>query len=281
MEILRTQAELDKTLNPWRNSGLDIGFVPTMGALHAGHIGLVKLSVRESGRSVVSIFVNPIQFNQKEDYEKYPVQHDRDFALLAEAGCHAVFVPSVQEMYPGPVEETYDFGTLERVMEGEFRPGHFKGVAVVVGRFFDLVKPRRAYFGEKDFQQLKIIQALVSLKAYPTEVIPCPTVREADGLAMSSRNQRLSSETRSQAAGIFRIMKHTAENITAVNYSVAESLALKMLNGIPGCKPEYFRIADEDTLLPPTLETPLHKLRIFTAVWLGGVRLIDNMKIIS
>src|SRR5690554_4982702 len=207
MNVLKTCEDLRKYVDAHSVAGNTIGFVPTMGALHNGHVSLLTRSVEENDVSIVSIFVNPIQFNNKEDLRMYPRTIDKDIALLEAAGCNAVFVPEVSEMYPEGdiVAEKYDFGTLETVMEGKFRPGHFNGVAVVVKRLFDIAKPTRAYFGLKDFQQLAIIKSLVNQYNIPVKIVPCEIVREDDGLAMSSRNVRLKADEREQAA----VISHT------------------------------------------------------------------------
>jgi pantoate--beta-alanine ligase len=251
-----------------------------MGALHAGHIALIRRARFENDVVACSIFVNPIQFNNPEDLEKYPRTLENDLAMLREAGCDVVFVPSVTEMYPEPVTKKYDFGTLETVMEGKYRPGHFNGVAVVVKKLFDIIMPDRAYFGEKDFQQLCVIRALVKLEEIPVEIVPCSTVREADGLAMSSRNRRLTEEERAVAAEIYRAMLNVRQSVGKVGFAEAMKSAENQLTG-KGFAIDYVEMAATPDLV--LLEDWPQKgpARIFVAAFLGKVRLIDNLEIIS
>jgi pantoate--beta-alanine ligase len=259
-----------------RNSGKTVGFVPTMGALHQGHLDLVRRSCKENDITGCSIFVNPIQFNNQEDLSKYPRTLPEDIRMLEEAGCNLVFVPSVEEMYPEPVEEKYNFGELEKVMEGAHRPGHFNGVAVVVKKLLDIFRPHRAYFGEKDFQQLRVIQSLVKMKEIPVEIVPCPTVREADGLAMSSRNRRLSADERAVAPEIYRTLQHARE--LAKKMPVAEVLSICEKNlAEKGFRVDYFEIADIETLQPLKDWEDSPGGIACVAAFLGPVRLIDNM----
>ncbi|MBX7181937.1 MAG: pantoate--beta-alanine ligase, partial [Bacteroidia bacterium] len=192
MQVITTSQAMSDLMIRWKSEGKSIGFVPTMGALHEGHISLVNKAKGENDRVVVSIFVNPNQFNNAVDLEKYPRTFDRDYSMLEKVGNDVLFFPSVGEIYPEPDTRTFHFGKLEQVMEGEFRPGHFNGVAQVVSRLFDIIKPDKAYFGEKDFQQLAIIQTMTRNLQLPITIVPCPTLRLANGLAMSSRNERLS-----------------------------------------------------------------------------------------
>ncbi len=279
IKILTTRAEAAEFAASARFSGKKMGFVPTMGALHQGHLSLVSRALEENDLCVVSIFVNPIQFNNPIDLEKYPRTPERDIQMLINAGCHAVFMPTVQEMYPEPATETYDFGHLDKVMEGAFRPGHFNGVAVVVRRLFEIVQPHRAYFGEKDYQQLAIIRELVSKYQLPVEVIPCPIVREADGLAMSSRNMRLSASDRSKAPEIYRILKAAREIAKDHDVATVKEWVLKSLKSIDGFEPEYFEIASAESLLPIDHWDEAEVVMGFVVVWLGGVRLIDNIEL--
>lgn len=262
-----------------RERGLSIGFVPTMGALHEGHVSLLRQSISENDVSISSIFVNPIQFNNKEDLKKYPRNLDEDIKKLDAAGCNIVFAPSVEEMYPAEIKESYDFGPLEHVMEGAVRPGHFSGVAVVVNRLFNICIPHRAYFGEKDFQQLLIIRELVKKNAFSPEIIGCPIIREPDGLAMSSRNVRLSEEERSIAPVIFQTLKWIKQQagIKDVGELVAE--AGQKLSQHKAIKLDYVWIADEKTLMPVRNWHEASEIRAFIALFMGEVRLIDNMKI--
>lgn len=262
-----------------REEGLSIGFVPTMGALHAGHISLVRKAREENDIVISSIFVNPIQFNNPDDLIKYPRTLEKDLQLLEEAGCDLVFYPSVDEMYPEKVKKEYDFGDLANVMEGEFRPGHFNGVAIVVQKLFDITMPHRAYFGEKDYQQLQIIKALVRIENLDVEIRPCPISREKDGLAMSSRNERLTPEMRRAAPYIYMILNeakgmalnHTAAQITKfVKFKFDEHPLLKL---------EYFSIASGDDLQPVTGHASKGDMG-FIAVFAGDIRLIDNIQLI-
>jgi pantoate--beta-alanine ligase len=260
-----------------RKDGKKLGFVPTMGALHQGHLELVKQAVKENDVVVCSIFVNPIQFNNPDDLKKYPRTFEKDSALLNEEGCDVIFYPSVEEMYPEPVSTVYNFGNLENVMEGKFRPGHFNGVAVVVKKLFDFVLPHCAYFGEKDFQQLAVIKALVKMERMNVEIVPCPIVREDDGLAMSSRNVRLSDEQRKHAPRIYETLVK-ARNMFPVS-SVAE-VKQEVVNAIkkePFMELEYFEISDTETLEPVSENKPGKAVIGCIAVHMGDVRLIDNM----
>ena len=276
MLVIHTISETCRHLDGFRKSDKTLGFVPTMGALHQGHIELIRRSCRENDMTACTIFVNPIQFNNPEDLAKYPRTIETDLEMLREAGCDLVFVPTVEEMYPGPVTEKYDFGPLEKVMEGAHRPGHFNGVAIVVKKLLDIIQPNRAYFGEKDFQQLRIIQSLVKIKAMPVEIVPCPIVREADGLAMSSRNRRLSEAERANAPEIYQTLLMAAKlvrvrTVDEVKNICAENLTKK------GFVVDYFEIADIETLQPVDDWNDSPGVIACVAAFLGSVRLIDNM----
>jgi pantoate--beta-alanine ligase len=280
MNIYSTKGEIGKAVKEARDKGLKVGFVPTMGALHRGHLSLLKRAREENDLSLCSIFVNPIQFNNPHDLEKYPRNPEADHQMLEEAGCDMVFSPTVEEMYPeGEVKEHYDFGHLNEVMEGAHRPGHFNGVAVVVRRLFDICMPHRAYFGEKDFQQLMIIRSLVAMNKLPVEIVGCPIIREDDGLAMSSRNMRLSPEERAIAPRIYETLLMIREEAGKKPLRHVLHLAERRLNALPGMKVEYLLMANEATLLPARSWISARNLRIFVAVYLGEVRLIDNLKI--
>jgi pantoate--beta-alanine ligase len=260
-------------------SGKKIGFVPTMGALHQGHLTLAERAKRENDSVVVSIFVNPTQFNNAGDLKKYPRTLEADKQLLNNIGTDILFFPSTEEMYP-PGEsrdKSYDFGTLENVMEGKHRPGHFKGVAQVVSKLFSIVNPDKAYFGEKDFQQLAIIRELVKKMNSGIKVIGCPTVREINGLAMSSRNMLLNTDERKRAAGISSALFFVRDNLK--NFSVQEikQKAIDKITSATEGNVEYLEIADENTLQPVDEWNNSKPLRVFTAVKLGNVRLIDNV----
>lgn len=281
MIIARTIREAALFTSNIRKQETTIGFVPTMGALHHGHLALVEQSKQENDFTVCSIFVNPIQFNNAADLEKYPRTEKADLELLLHSRCDLVFIPSVSEMYPEPVVEVYDFGLLDKVMEGAYRPGHFNGVAVVVKKLFEIIAPHRAYFGEKDFQQLAIIKALVRILRIPVRVISCPTVREATGLAMSSRNSRLEANNRNNASVIYktllaatgRVADHTPQELT--------DWVITQLNKCEGIQVEYFSLVDSDTLQEATGWVVGREVRGCVAVNFAGVRLIDNMLFFS
>lgn len=266
-------------LDKLRAEGKKVGFVPTMGALHEGHIFLVKQARAQNDIVVASIFVNPTQFNNKNDLLHYPRTLDADRKLLEEAGCDFLFVPEVHEMYPDGVEEKgakIDLGGLDEVMEGAHRPGHFAGVIQVVKKLFDAIGPCKAYFGEKDFQQLAVIRRMVKEWKMPQEIIPCPIVREKDGLAMSSRNMRLTPEERKIAPAISKALFKAKE--AWKDHSVAEikEIVTAVINSQPLLKLEYFEIADINTL-QPAKEDQKRNVVACIAVHLGAVRLIDNI----
>ncbi|HOV10751.1 MAG TPA: pantoate--beta-alanine ligase [Bacteroidales bacterium] len=279
MKVFSYIPEIKAYLHSQKKLQCSIGFVPTMGALHAGHLSLIEKAKSENDICVCSIFVNPIQFNNLEDLKKYPVQKDQDLDLLREKGCDVVFCPENKEMYPEAVEESYDFGPLEKMMEGAFRPGHFNGVAVVVKRLFDIVTPDKAYFGEKDFQQLQIIRSLVKQKKLPVTIVACPIVRDVDGLALSSRNALLTEEHRRIAPQIAALLHECS--LLAGDLSVAQLKAYVQQNiaATPEFVLDYFEIACEETLQPIETWAEAKKIRAFIAVYLGKVRLIDNIGI--
>jgi len=277
MEVIKTIKELQAKLDECRSENKSIGFVPTMGALHRGHISLVERSVAENDATVASVFVNPTQFNNKEDLEKYPRTGEADLAMLKKAGTDIVFVPTVEEMYPEPDKRQFDFGKLATVMEGQFRPGHFNGVAQVVSRLFDIVKPDRAYFGEKDFQQLAIIRDMVKQLGLKVEIKGCPIVREPDGLAMSSRNMRLSDELRKEAAGISQVLFKSKEIYKEYAVSALILRVLDHINALDGINAEYFEIVDGFTLQPIHDWSETAYPVGCVAAFAGGVRLIDNI----
>ena len=279
MILLRKPGEAQNFITNLKLSNKTIGFVPTMGALHDGHISLVNQSKKENDFTIVSIFVNPTQFNNPDDLKKYPRTEETDIALLESAGTDAVFIPSVEMIYPqGQISETFQFHGLENQMEGKFRPGHFDGVATVVKKFFEIIQPNRAYFGEKDFQQLRIIQEMVKQFNLPVEIIPVPIKRESDGLAMSSRNMRLTPEMRQESVIINRILSEAKSflknhSVTETKVFVSEEFKKSHL------ELEYFEIADEAHLLPVSEVEKDVKIRGFIAVFAGDIRLIDNMSL--
>jgi pantoate--beta-alanine ligase len=274
-----TIAETRALLQSVTGNGKTIGFVPTMGALHEGHLELVRRAAAENDFVAVSIFVNPIQFNNPEDLEKYPRTLETDLEKLSDTGCHMVFAPSVQEMYPEPDLTEFDFGELDKVMEGRFRPGHFRGVAVVVKKFFEIITPTRAYFGEKDFQQLAIIQRMVEMLTLPVSIVPCPIVRETDGLAMSSRNTRLSPQEREIAPEIYQALKSVSETWSWLIPEGVRQLVRGELEANPLFKVEYVEVADARTLQPFSDWMDAEHAVVCVAVFLGPVRLIDNLRL--
>lgn len=276
MELVTSKVLLKQLLDQARQSGT-IGFVPTMGALHRGHLSLVERAVAESGAGVVSIFVNPTQFNDPNDLLRYPRNLDADLKLLQSTGCRYVFAPSVEEIYPEPDTRVFQFGSLETVMEGKHRPGHFNGVAQVVSRLFDIVKPDRAYFGLKDFQQLAIIRAMVQQLQLPVEIVPCEIVRETSGLAMSSRNQLLSPEERENAAVISQTLLKAHRLAGKLSVGELAGHITQTINQNPFLTVEYVEIVNDITLQPVSgWEEPGTKIAC-VAVWCGKVRLIDNI----
>lgn len=277
MQIVKQITELQKILSDKRKEGLSIGFVPTMGALHQGHLSLVEKAGHECGFVVVSIFVNPTQFNDKGDLERYPRDLQRDVDLLNPTSCKLVFAPETDEIYPEPDTRQFNFGALEQVMEGKFRPGHFNGVAQVVSRLFDIVQPKKAFFGLKDFQQLAVINEMVRKLNLPVEIVPCPIVREPDGLAMSSRNMLLSPEQRKNAAHISATL-FEARNKTS-QFSVEElcEWVVCQIDKNEYLETEYFEIVDSVSLQTiKSWNDPCSKVGCI-AVHCGKVRLIDNV----
>lgn len=279
MEILESAAALQARTEMWRRESRRIGLVPTMGALHEGHLQLVRRAVAENEVVIVSVFVNPTQFNNAEDFKFYPRTLEDDVALLRETGATAVFAPSVEQMYPQPAVLRFDFGPLERVMEGAKRPGHFNGVGIVVSKLFHLARPHRAYFGQKDWQQVAVVRQLVADLSFDLEIISCPTIREEDGLAMSSRNRRLSPEARAVAPRLHEALLQAAAALQAgASPGDAQRQAAEWLRQFPEFELEYLEVADSRTLEPAwTGPTPERPLVICVAAWLGGVRLIDNV----
>lgn len=277
MKIIKVIAELQQEIKLQKSLGKSVGFVPTMGALHDGHLQLVERCVKENDICVVSIFVNPTQFNDKNDLIKYPRNLDADSRLVEKAGCSIVFAPTEEVMYPEPDTRVFAFGSLEEVMEGACRPGHFNGVAQIVSKLFDAVTPDKAYFGEKDFQQLAIIREMVRQLNYDLEIVPCPIVREADGLAMSSRNARLTPEQRKNAVEISQALfkSRTFAAGKAIQELIGE--VVNHLNSVPELRVEYFDIVDARTLQPVAKWEDTEEAIGCIAVFCGEVRLIDNI----
>ncbi len=278
MLLFTSPATLDFHLQEIHPPGVTLGLVPTMGALHDGHLELVKRSVAENTLTAASIFVNPLQFNNPDDLTKYPRTLEADCAMLEAVGCDLVFAPSAEEMYAQPPLLKLDFGKLERVMEGAFRPGHFNGVGIVVARLFNIVQPDRAYFGQKDLQQTAVVRRLIADLAFPVELVVCPTERESDGLAMSSRNRRLSPGARAVAPLIFCTLNEAKDqlladqSVKAVKEFVREQFAGQSAFGL-----EYFEVADVDSLQFVKVRQPEGQTALCVAANLGGVRLIDNV----
>jgi pantoate--beta-alanine ligase len=278
MKILTSIAELKRELVNLKTTGKTIGFVPTMGALHAGHISLVYQCKKENDICVVSIFVNPTQFNDKNDLKNYPRTLIKDTTLLKDAGCDIIFTPTVDEMYPEEDKRVFDFGMLDKVMEGAHRPGHFNGVGQIITKFFDIVMPHRAYFGEKDFQQLAVIKNLVSVFKYPVEIIPCHIIREPDGLAMSSRNMLLTPEHRKTAPEISRILFESQKHIGSLSPDKLKNYVKDNINKNTLLVVEYFDIVNDVTLMPVKSWSETCGKQGCIAVKAGNIRLIDNVK---
>ena len=279
MNVYNFIVDIQRFVKEKHNSGLKVGFVPTMGALHEGHISLINRAKKENDIVVCSVFVNPIQFNNPTDLEKYPRTPEKDIEKREQAGCDAVFMPSAEEMYPEKVEDHYDFGDIEHVMQGACRPGHFNGVAIVVRKLFEIVNPNKAYFGEKDFQQLAIIKKMVSDLKMNLEIVPCPIVRENDGLAMSSRNVRLNEAERAIAPKIFATLNDSITKKDAMSPSEMKKYTLDKYAEIKEFDVEYVEITDEINLKSLENWNECDHARIFVALQLGPVRLIDNVRI--
>ena len=278
MKIVNSIQELKRYLAEERQHNKRIGFVPTMGALHNGHLSLVKRCVEENDVCVVSIFVNPTQFNDKNDLATYPRTLDKDSALLEPVGCDYVFAPTETEMYPEPDTRTFDFGTVSAVMEGARRPGHFNGVAQIVSKLFYAVEPDNAYFGEKDFQQIAVIRAMVKQLNIPVKINACPILREDDGLALSSRNVRLTPEQRQKAPLIARTLKESTN--FAAGKSVQETIdyVVNTINADPVMRVEYYEIVDGITMESIKDWSDTEYAVGCITVYCGEVRLIDNVR---
>ena len=284
MYVFKTANGLNHYLQAYRDKKRPVGFVPTMGALHQGHLSLVERSLEDNPCTVCSIFVNPTQFDEPSDLERYPRSPERDLELLYQTGCEVVFMPPVAEVYPDgqPQSRTaqLDFGALARIMEGAQRPGHFDGVAEVVKRLIDIVQPDRMYMGEKDYQQLLIVRSMVQQLQLPVEVVGCPIVRESDGLAMSSRNQRLSAEQRQQAAAISEVLRKAAHWAASSSPEQVEQKAMQALEEA-GLQPEYFTLVNAKDLSAIDHFPKKGKVMAFVAARAGDVRLIDNSPVKS
>ena len=280
MRVVTTVEALKQALADERQSGKTIGLVPTMGALHEGHASLVRRSVSENGCTVVSVFVNPTQFNDKNDLANYPRTLDADCALLERLGASLVFAPSVEEVYPEPDTRTFSYPPIDSVMEGPRRPGHFNGVCQIVSKLFLMVEPDRAYFGEKDFQQIAVIRAMVADLKLPLEIRPCPIVREASGLAMSSRNTLLTAEEKLTAVHISQTPMQSVDYSQTHSPAETEQWVVATLNAIDGLEVEYFQIVNDTTLQPVADWADAPGVVGCITVYCGRrpVRLIDNMR---
>jgi len=281
MQVFNRIDHLQKHLNPRISKGQSIGIVPTMGALHKGHLSLIRESKKENNITVCSIFVNPAQFNNPDDLKNYPRDFDIDLDLLKQENCDIVFHPSVDEMYPVSPTDKFDFGPLEQIMEGEFRPGHFNGVATVVKRLFDIVKPTSAYFGMKDYQQLVIIHKMTKDLNLPTEIIPCKIVREKNGLAMSSRNQLLSKVEKIQAEMLFRTLKFVKIRSGFATIGEIKKNVERQFHKAKNVELEYFEIVDMYSLKPLKSWAGSNHVIACIAAYVGKVRLIDNIVLFS
>lgn len=279
MHIFKTVVEIQDYLNI-EAIEQTIGFVPTMGALHQGHLSLIRQAKAGNALCVSSIFVNPIQFNNPSDLEKYPRTIEKDVEMLKSAGCDILFFPDVKEMYPEEDTTVYDFNQLDKVMEGEFRPGHFRGVAVVVRRLFEIIKPHKAYFGKKDFQQLKIVESLVRQYSLSPVIVGCEIVREADGLAMSSRNIRLTARQREVAPFIYQSLKEAVNLMHSKSVEETIKFVKDCINNKAEMEVEYFKICDSNTLLEIKDWKNSNSIMGFIVVNIGEIRLIDNINFI-
>lgn len=277
--IIKTKKELDAHLSQERKAGKRIGLIPTMGALHQGHLSLLDYIKASCEVTVCSIFVNPTQFNNPDDLQKYPRPIEADIAKLKSAGCDVLFLPEVEEMYSNDEEWHLDLGMLESVLEGAFRPGHFKGVTQIVSKLFNIVKPHIAVFGQKDYQQFMVVKRMVELLNLPVELSMCPVIREESGLAMSSRNVRLSDIGKQKASSISRSLNYIKQAAGSNSIGILKQEAVKRLEAEGIDDLEYFEICDPETLEPiANWETGKQAIAL-VAVWIEGVRLIDNVMI--
>lgn len=277
MRVVKTISELKSLISGYKQENKTVGLVPTMGALHAGHKSLVDRARKENDIVVVSVFVNPTQFNNKQDLAAYPRTEERDCALLEAAGCDVVFMPAVEEVYPEPDNRQFDLGAVAEVMEGAHRPGHFNGVAQIVSKLFGFVEPDRAYFGEKDFQQIAVIRKMVQLEGFKLQIVACPIKREDDGLALSSRNVRLTAEQRQLAPNIYRVLKESCNFAKSHTVAETEKFVVDSLNALPQMEVEYYSIVDALTMQPVSDWVDADSITGCITVYCGEVRLIDNI----
>ena len=280
MDIVTKIAAVREHVRRWRSEGRRVAFVPTMGNLHPGHVSLIEAAARHGDRFIASIFVNPMQFGPNEDFAHYPRTPTQDERMLAEAGCNLMFMPDVKEIYPNGSERAtrVDVPGLSRILDGEFRPGHFEGVSTIVATLFHIVEPDVAVFGEKDFQQLTVIRRMVADLCMPVEIVGAPTVRDADGLAMSSRNQYLTSTERPVAPRIYATLQAAAQRLSTgdVEFASIERFGVEALTKV-GMKPDYFAVRRAEDLAAPANDTK--HLVVLTAARLGKARLIDNIQV--
>lgn len=282
MEVIQTINKLQQVLNEYRAAGKSVGLVPTMGALHDGHASLVDRSVKENDVTVVSIFLNPTQFNDKSDLERYPRTLEADCALLEQHGATIAFAPSVSEVYPEPDTRSFSYPPTDSVMEGAFRPGHFNGVCQIVSKLFSYTDPDRAYFGEKDYQQICVIRRMVDDLKFRVQIVPCPVIREESGLARSSRNTLLSDDERVLAAHIYRIMKQSLALVPEKTVQEVHDYVVNQIDAIDGLKVQYYSIVDGDTLADvQKWDDAAHVVGCIT-VYCGAtpIRLIDHIRYI-
>lgn len=279
MFIFENQIELNNYLNPLREEGFSIGFVPTMGALHQGHLSLLRKSIRNNDITVISIFVNPTQFNNPEDLEKYPRNLEQDVIKIKSVSKNIIiYAPSVADIYNQNItSETFDFEGLENQMEGKFRPGHFDGVGTIVKKLFEIVQPKNTYFGEKDYQQTLIVKKLISKYQIPVKLHVCPTLREESGLAMSSRNERLTPEERHKAKIIYQTLLEAKKIFIEHDHVKAYEYVKQTFEQEPDFELEYFIIADSSTLIEISKKLKTKRYRAFIAVFVGNIRLIDTI----
>jgi pantoate--beta-alanine ligase len=277
MKIIEQVSDLRGIVGALRCSGKRIGFVPTMGALHEGHLQLLRTSARENDVTICSVFVNPTQFNNASDYKLYPRTLDQDISLLHTVGCDYLFAPSAEEVYPQHSGLQFSFGSLEAVMEGAHRPGHFNGVATVVSKLFHIVQPHKAYFGQKDLQQVAIVRQLVEALSFDLELVSVPTVREPDGLAMSSRNKRLSDAQRQLAPQLYKALQLARRDLKLKPVAEVKSEVAHFLQQVDETQLEYFEVVDPITLQPLDDVAQQEEVALCIAAFVGEVRLIDNL----
>lgn len=277
MKVLRTVNELREAMEHHRSLRHSIGLVPTMGALHQGHLSLVKRALKDNDIVVTSVFVNPTQFNNPDDLRTYPRTEEADCRLLEEAGVDYAFIPSVYEIYPEPDTRVFDLGPVAEVMEGAMRPGHFNGVAQIVSKLFAMVQPTRAYFGEKDYQQIAVIRRMVELEGFDLEIVACPIMRHDDGLAMSSRNVRLTPEQRAIAPAIHRTLVESLELKPSRTVEEVKRFVTETIDALPQMRTEYYEIVNADTMQPITDWDQAKTAVGCVTVYCGDVRLIDNI----